>query len=486
MSDIVFIYPPLRRSEVYGPFEKAENILPPLGIASCAAVVRGSGKRVAIIDAVAEHLSLDASVQRACEMRPRFVGITAATVAIENASLLASGIKQKVPGVTIILGGPHVTAVPEKTLRLFSGFDIAVIGEGERTLEELLNAIEGAKDLTGVTGIAFRRDGTVIRNPPRAFIENLDSLPIPAYDLLPDLPRFYRPSAHNFKRLPSISMITSRGCPGRCIFCDLKTFGHKCRRNSIPYTMNMLDYLIGEFGIRDFRLPDDTFVIDRKHVMDFCDELARKKIRITWSCQARVNCVDSDLLNAMRRAGCWQIDYGIESGSQAILNTLKKGITREMAMNALRLTREAGIQAKGYFIIGSPGETLATIQETIRFAKEAPLDSFQVSFFTPFPGSPVYKEIANHGVLEEDWGKMSIWNPVFVPHGMTKDALVQASREALRSFYLRPGVIARYLFRIRSFRGLADIIRSGLIVLRYILRGGNRSMRQHAPSIPFF
>lgn len=472
MKDIAFIYPPLISGEVYGPFEKAENVLPPLGIASLAAVARSEGKSVAIVDALAEHLSIDATINRICELQPRFVGITAATVAIKNAALIASGIKRTMPEVTVILGGPHVTAIPEKTLNLFRCFDIAVIGEGERTLSQLINTITEARDLSKVNGIAFRRDGALLITPRRAFIEDLDTLPIPAYDLLPDLRRSYRPSAHNFKHLPSISMITSRGCPGQCIFCDVTTFGHTCRRNSIPYIMDMLDYLISQFGIKDICMPDDTFVISRKHVLDFCGELARRRSRISWSCQARVNCVDPPLLKAMHQAGCWQIDYGIESGSQAILTTLKKGITREMALKALRWTREAGIQTKGYFIIGSPGETPATIGETIQFAKEACLDSFQVSFFTPFPGSPVYNEIAQHGMLDEDWGRMSIWNPVFVPYGMTKDTLIQASRKALRSFYLRPRVIARYLLRIRSFSGLIDVMRSGRIVLRYILGRG--------------
>lgn len=470
MKNIVLVYPPLKKGEVYGPYEKAENVLPPLGLASLAAVVREAGRDVAIVDAVAEALSIDEAARRVRDMSPRFVGITAATVAIENAALLASRIKETQPETTILIGGPHVTAVPEKTLGLFESLDAAVIGEGERTLPALLEAIEGGADLGAVEGIAFRRDGSVTLTSRRPFIDDLDTLPMPAYDLLPDLSRFYRPAAHNFKRLPSSSMITSRGCPGRCVFCDLKVFGHRCRRHSIAYVMRIVHYLTKEFGIRDLRIPDDTFVISKKDVLGFCAEIIREKVDISWSCQARVNYVDRDLLRAMRRAGCWQVDYGIESGSQKILDALKKGITREQALDALRWTKEAGIQAKGYFMLGSPGETLETIQETIRFAREAHLDSFQVSFFTPFPGSPIYGEIARHGVLDEDWGRMSIWNPVFVPHGMTKSRLVKASQDALRSFYLRPRTIARYFLRIRSIRGFLDVTKSGLIVMRYIFK----------------
>lgn len=468
MSDIVLVYPPLKRGEVYGPFEKAENVLPPLGLASLAAVCREAGKKVSVIDAVAERLSLEETARRVTALRPAVAGISAATVGIQNAGLLAGLIKKGLPGTTLLVGGPHVTAIPVKTLSIFGSFDIAVIGEGERTLLELIGALERGGDCSAVHGIAFRSDGGVIVTPPRPFIEDLDSLPMPAYDLLPDLARVYRPAAHNFKRLPSTSMITSRGCTGRCIFCDLKTFGNRCRRNSIPYTMRVVEYLTGRFGIRDLRIPDDTFVISRKHVLAFCDEVSARGIDISWSCQARVNTVDPELLAAMKRAGCWQIDYGIESGSQRILDTLRKGITREQALRALRWTKDAGIQTKGYFMLGSPGETPETIRETIAFARTAALDSFQVSFFTPFPGSPVYDEIASHGVLEEQWGSMSIWNPVFVPRGMTKTQLVDASRRALRSFYLRPGTILRYLMRIRSFGGLRDVAKSGMLVLKYM------------------
>ena len=468
MSEIVLIYPPLKRGEVYGPYEKAENVLPPLGLASLAAVCREAGRTVSIIDAVAERLSLEETARRVAALRPAVAGISAATVAIENAGLLASLIKKGLPGTTLLVGGPHVTAIPTKTLSLFRSFDIAVIGEGERTLLELIDALGRGGDLSEVHGIAFRSGEGVTVTPPRPFIEDLDSLPMPAYDLLPDLARVYRPAAHNFKRLPSTSMITSRGCPGRCIFCDLKTFGNRCRRNSIPYTMRVVEQLTEQFGIRDLRIPDDTFVISKKHVLAFCDEVAARRLDISWSCQARVNTVDPELLAAMKRAGCWQIDYGIESGSQRILDTLRKGITREQALRALRWTRDAGIQTKGYFMLGSPGETPETIHETIAFAREAALDSFQVSFFTPFPGSPVYDEIAAHGVLEEQWGSMSIWNPVFVPRGMTKAQLVDASQRALRAFYLRPMTILRYLMRIRSLGGLRDVAKSGLLVLKYM------------------
>ncbi len=485
MTEIVFIYPPLRRGEVYGPFENAENVLPPLGIASLAAVCREAGKTVSIVDAVAERLSLEETARRVAALRPAAAGISAATVGIENAGRLAGLLKEALPRTAVIVGGPHVTAVPGKTLSLFGAIDVAVIGEGERTILDLLDTLGRGGDLSTVRGIAFRREGGVTVTPPRPFVEDLDSLPIPAYDLLPDLARLYRPAAHNFKRLPSTSMITSRGCPGRCIFCDLKTFGNRCRRNSIPYTMRVVERLISDFGIRDVRIPDDTFVIDRAHVLSFCGEIVRRGLDISWSCQARVNLVDPELLRAMRRAGCWQVDYGIESGSRKILETLRKGITPAQALRALRWTRDAGIQAKGYFMIGSPGETPETIRETIAFARKAALDSFQVSFFTPFPGSPVYDEIARHGVLEEKWGSMSIWNPVFVPHGMTKGQLVDASRRALRSFYLRPRTILRYLTRIRTMGGLRDVARSGLLVMHYIFArrgGGAAGPRREAPS----
>ncbi|MEW5946492.1 MAG: radical SAM protein, partial [bacterium] len=297
-------------------------------------------------------------------------------------------------------------------------------------------------------GLAVWRDGEAHFTAPRPLVMDLDALPRPARDLLPYLPKFYRPASNCYLRSPSTSMITSRGCPGRCTFCDRTVSTNRLRGHSAGRLLETIEELRKDYGFRDVIFYDDNLVTMRGTVRVLCEELTRRGAPVSWSCIARVDMVNFEVLKLMKRAGCWQVAYGIENGSQEILDALKKGITLDQVRRTLQWTREAGISTRGYFMIGVPGETVETIRRTISFMRSVPLDDFHASFFTPWPASELYHEIKRSGRFEDIdglWGRMSGWRPVYVPDGMTAAEVERWHRRMFLAFYLRPGVIARYM-----------------------------------------
>lgn len=451
--------------ERYGELAKGGSSLPPLGLCTLAAVAGEVGVDVSIIDAPA----LGASVRETCEMieafDPDIIGITAVTISINNAAGLAKYIKKRKLKAPIVLGGPHVTAIPEETLKRFPEFDIAVMGEGEETFLELLTKWDKGVNLLEIKGLAFHNNGEVFCTSPRPFIENLDKIPLPRWDLLPDFPGAYSQSAMRSHRFPSTSLMTSRGCYGKCTFCDTACFGRKIRSYSPGYIIAMVKHLADRYGVKDISFYDDNFLAFPKHISKICELFVREKIDVTWSCDSRVDNIRTlEQLKLFKKAGCWQICYGIESGSQKILDEVKKNITLGEIKRVVELTARAGILVKGFFMLGLPLETEATIKETIKFAKELPLANAHVTFATPFPGSELYKTADRYGSFNNDWSGMNMWNPVFIPNGVTRELLQKGKKKFFREFYLRPRVIYAHLRMIKHPRQLLSLIK-GLFTL---------------------
>ncbi len=445
-AGLVLINPPLTSEERYGAMAKGGRNAPPMGLCILAAMARKNGYKVTIIDAPVMGFGHQEVVREITELSPKFVGITASTLAINSAGKLAMMIKKARKETVVLIGGPHLTAVPRKTLLEYSGFDFGVVGEGEETLIGLLNALRKKKDLNRIPGLAFRKNGKVVLTSPREYIKDLDRLPLPAWDLLPPLNKFYRSSPQSFNRLPSSSLVTSRGCPNQCTFCDRSIFGNIVRGYSPEYVLKMLKILSIQYGIKHLLIDDDTFTILRERLEKICHLIIKEKLDLTWTCLARVDTVDEKILRLMKKAGCWQILYGIESGNQEILNKLQKRITIEQVREAVKITHKVGIKTKGFFILGSPYETKATAEETIRFMKRILLDDFHMTFFTPFPGTKIFNnEIKNKMIYERKWAKMNEWLPVFIPRGFSQDELISFSKKAFREFYFRPKIVWTYL-----------------------------------------
>lgn len=448
MSTIVFANPPLTLEERYGTLAGAGNTLPSMGLLYLASVVRKNGCKTGVVEASSLNLSYGETVRQILSLSPDYVGITATTVSIFHAAKLAKKIKERNKDIKVIIGGPHLTAVPKETMELFSNLDFAVVGEGEETIVELLNSLTNKGTIEGVGSVVYRQNGNIHVTDRRKLIDNLDMLPFPAWDILTDFPQGYHPVAIRCRRYPAAHLLTSRGCPHKCIFCDTSVFTHKYRAFSSEYILEMIKILYQKYGIREILFEDDVFVIFKKRLIEICEGLLKENLKISWSCLGRANAVKPDVLKLMKRAGCWQIGFGIESGDQKILDFAHKMITLKQMEQAVRWTKEAGMETKGFFILGFPLETEESIMNTINFSKRIMLDDISVNLMTPFPGSEIYNIADKYGKFDRDWSKMNMLQSVFIPDGLSENKLNYYNKKMLKEFYLRPRIIKNYAFRM--------------------------------------
>lgn len=448
LMKILFATPPLSMGKRYGTLAGIGSSTPTLGILQLAAVTRQHGYETSLLDAAALGLEQAAFLERFMEISPDILALSATTLSITYAARIAEGAKQMAPGLLVIIGGPHISAVPVETMERFAVFDVAVVGEGEETLLELLPALAGIKPFAAVAGIVYRDESGVRMNPRRPFLKALDILPRPAWDMLEGFPQRFSPPVFRTQRLPAASLVTSRGCPNRCIFCDRSVFGASCHMFSASYVVEMMVELYDKFGVREFCFEDDTFITFQTRLVEICQRLIDLKLNISWSCLGRVNQVTKENVRMMKRAGCWQISLGIESGSEEILEKIQKKVKLQQIRNALQISREAGLLNKGFFIVGHPGETKETLKMTYDFIMGNPLDDISVTMVTPFPGTELHARAAEFGTLVPDWEKMNLLNTVFVPYGLTDGDLLQAQKKMIRDFYLRPRIIASYIGRV--------------------------------------
>jgi len=463
------VSPVTQKVILFNPSQNTRYPQPPLGLACLAAVLEKNAIPVEILDLNASPVELDHLRHHIKNVD--IVAITAMTPFINSAIMLAKKIKNLDSAITIILGGPHVTLMPDETLMNVPEIDFVVRGEGEIALLNLLQALRESKGPEHIAGISFRKDGRVINNPRDPPIMDLDSLPIPAYHLLP-ISRYIIHPPHG-KRNPSMALITSRGCPYHCIYCSKPIFGNKFRSQSPERTLDEIEYLVRYFNIREITFYDDSFTLDKNRIFKLCNGITKRGIDIVWSCETRVNLVDENLLGAMKKAGCYLIAYGIESGNQEILDTLRKGVTLDQISTAVTLTRKAGILTTGYFMLGSPGETMETIRDTIDFAKKLPLDFAQFSVLIPFPGTDVYTLYRNSCRQPINWDECvyaSLQTPRFPAiesDAVSKEDLCGWISAAYREFYLRLPYMWQRLKSIRSWEDIKMII-NGISMLNIL------------------
>lgn len=441
---------------------------PPLGLAIMAAVLENSGYDVKILDLPAlglSEISFSGIIQGE---KPDVVGITAMTPTINSAISIATKVKEVDASIMVILGGHHATILPEETLRSIPDIDIVVREEGEQTMLQLVKVLdEGSSNMEHVLGITYR-NGSYVRSTPTRPILDLDALPFPAFHLLPT--GKYCPHPPFGRLSPFMPIITSRGCPYRCIFCSKSVFGKKYRAHSRTYVVNEIQYLIEKFHVKEIKFYDDVFTMNKKRAIEICAELKERKIDIPWTCETRVNLVDRKLLRIMKAAGCYAIAYGVESGNQGILNNLKKDITTEQALKAFELTHETGIETVAYFMIGSPGETPETIKETIEFARKLDPDFAQFSITTPYPGTELFDLVSREGWMPEEWDKYVYakldagLSTAFEIESFSRQELEAWNKKAYISFYLRLSYIWKRLSKMRTLGGLRTNI-AGLRML---------------------
>lgn len=398
---IILINPPPLFSD--GSFNPIQNYYPPLGLLYIAAVLEKAGYEVSICDASVNNMSFE-QIRKELHEDYNIIGITTFSGTRESAYLCASIAKERNRGAIVVLGGPHVTFLPEVTLRELPFVDIVVRGEGESTFLELVQRISTGKSYEDVKGISFRNgNGVPCSNPDRETIDNLDLLPLPARHLVP-MSKYFKasPKQQFCLKMPATTVITSRGCPGNCIFCSTPgMWGRRVRRRTPENVIKEIEYLHKEYGINDIFFMDDTFTLNKKWVMRFCDGLIQSKTGISWRCLGRVDTVDADFLTAMKKAGCYHVNYGIESGSAKTQKLIQKHITIEQATEAIKLTKEAGLFVGADFIIGFPDETEEDIEQTFLLIKKLPLNNFALNVPWIFPGTALYRHALEEGKIDE-------------------------------------------------------------------------------------
>ena len=444
MLDVLLINPTLFKKE-NNIWQKIDSSFPSLGLASMAAYVRSRGKSVKIIDAPAEKISLESFssyLKNDLEnYRARYIGFTATTAAIKNAYEMAKIAKEVYPESQIIFGGAHCAAMPREVISQET-VDLVVCGEGEITLYEILSG----SDPSVVNGLVYKKNGEIIFNQPRARIINLDDLPFPAYDLLP-MDKYY-PAKGSYKRLPAISMLTSRGCPGRCTFCN-KTLGNHMVFRSADSLIEEIKMLIADFGIKQIMFYDDTFTTHKENVKKFCQLLLDNKMDISWCCFSRVDFIDLDLLKLMKKSGCHQIMYGIESGNQEVLNSINKNINLDLVKRVVKLTKKAKIDVRGAFMIGNPIETKSTVLETLKFAIELNPEIAIFNITTPYPGTQMFEEAKSHNLITTyDWDDYDLSRPVMKLRNISREEISDLYHYCYKKYYFRPKYILLRLLRL--------------------------------------
>ena len=425
----------------------------PLGILWIAAVLEERGETVAVIDAAAEKLDVESTVRRVEQFRPDIVGIGSTTVVFETAVALGDALKRALPSIPVVLGGWHVTLMPEDAMQ-HRCFDVGVVDEGEFTMAELVDHYRGTKALEDVDGVVWMgEDGQLVRTKPRKKFKELDKLPFPARHLLP--PDLYQPIPIDEHGTPKFAMMTSRGCPHACAFCQKSRSGY--RSHSPERIVDEMEHLVREYGAQDIAFVDSLFCANKRRVMRICDEIIKRGVNVSWTCSSRVEVVDKEVLQRMKDAGCWRTRFGVESGNDRVLDFISKGITKEKIRNAITWADEVGLKPKAFFMVGHMPDTRESIEETIEFAKSLPLHDVTVQINTLLPRTPQLEIWQREG---EKWGRLvtdttdekSFWEPTFVPWGLESEDLIEYHRKFYREFYFRPITIQRHLDNIKTVR----------------------------------
>lgn len=446
--DVLLVNPPqaFRRESIWN---KIMGCTPPLGLALLGAVLERAGLRASVLDGNAEMLGDDDLQHRLAQIKaagaaPRWVGVTASTNTFGAAARFSRVAREVFPDAKLVFGGVHASIFPEEALGTAGG-DFVVRGEGEAALLALVRG----EDPRRISGLAFREGDCVVRTPERAPLADLDTLPIPAYHLLPM--QRYRPALGSYRRLPAIGIVISRGCPGRCTFCYGHHLGRVTRHRSVGLVVEEIRLLQKNWGIREISFYDDTFTARRDYVAALCEAMLAGGLDLTWSCFSRVDCVTEDLLRLMKRSGCHQICYGIESGSEEILRNIRKRISLPQARQALAWTRKAGIGTRATFMLGSPGETVQTMEETLRLALDLGPDIALFNITTPYPGTEMFAWAEEHGCLTtKDWGSYDLSRPVMRLPTLSEGELLRFYGRCHRRYYGRGGYLLRRLLGIRT------------------------------------
>lgn len=469
MVDIILVNPPSPNESVIirdfnrsGRTSKEKIIWPQTSLAYLAAMVP-KNLSVKIIDCIAEKYNWDQFLKVLQEEKPKYF-ISHVITSVSTNDFKAYKYAKSVSNCITISMGPHVTKLTENSFRRCPELDFILLGEPEITFQELILALENQKDLSTIKGLAFKKEDEIKINSPRPFVENLDELPIPRQDLLPINKYVFPFIASNFT-----FVITSRGCPYPCTFCRQPIMWEgKVRTRSVKNVMEELLQL-KKMGINHIIFHSDTFTIKKDWIIQLCQEMIKEQLNISWGCNSRVDTVNKEMLQWMKKAGCWMIAYGIESGSSEILKKCKKEATVKQSIDAINWSHEIGIKNYGYFVIGLPGETKETIQETIDLAKMLPITFAIFHVASPYPGTEFYNQcVENNWLTAKKWEDINQGgnSPINYPQLSGKE-IMQGIKKAYFSFYLRPKAVFNVCKEVKNFKDFKHLFNLSIEHLKW-------------------
>lgn len=450
------------------PYNRSYVIMPSLGLGYLASIAREEGHDVEILNCMKEKMKPEDLAKFLGNKRYDLIGFQVFSYDLYFVKKYLQIIKELSPDTITVAGGAHPSGDPEGTLDYLSELDYAFKGEAEIGFREFLKNIGNKKSLFTTPGLIYRTDKRIIVNPMKV-VEDLDSLPMPAWDIIK--PETYPEAPHGAftRNFPTAPIIITRGCPFTCTFCAGKSItGFKMRARSIDNVMEELRYL-KKRGIKEFHIEDENFTARKDLVMEFCDRLLKENIGMSWSLPAgvRIDTLEREMLVMMEKAGCYSMALGIEFGTQRMMDITKKRLKIETIREKLELFRGLNIKKTGFFLFAVPGETIEEMKETIRFALSLPIERAQFNNFMPLPGSELWESLKKQGRLDNiDWSKFFVHDVAWTDEGIKASDIKRLQRLAYIRFYMRPKILINILGEIKSFRHMKYLLRRFVDALR--------------------
>jgi radical SAM superfamily enzyme YgiQ (UPF0313 family) len=462
MSEILLLSMPYGKSYGKIDIKDLDFGVPPVGLSYIGSFLKVAGHDVRLIDLMFTTRNWEDVRNLIKDESPRWVGISATTPQINEAFITAEIVKQINPEINVVIGGVHASALPEQTIS-DKNIDILVYGEGEFTMLELAQD----KELKEIKGIFYKRDGKIVKNPPRDLVENIDIFPYPLYEDLP----IDKYGTEFFGT--TLGIISSRGCPYQCTYCAANTI-HKrwYRKRSTENVIGEIEKLKYDFKLKKISFYDDTFTLDNKRTVEICEAIIKSNIGLEWNCLTRSDSLTKPLLEIMKAAGCKCIQIGIESGDNEVLRLAKRKETVEDAIQSITWAKELGIEVIGLFIIGLPYDTKETIRKTIDTAKKLKIDYAQFSILVPLPGSETWdmaQERKNLEIVSFGWENFGRYGePIIKLKDVTKEELSKYFIQAYREFYLRPAYIINRLSSIKNLYDFINLFKRSMALLKFL------------------
>lgn len=448
--DAIFIYPPINEGK------KTVFSFPPLGILYISTYVIKKGFDVKVIDAVINNIPIKDLVDQIVKEKPGIVCISAMTPQILNSIRITEDIKAQDPDIKIAIGGSHISSTKDSLYRFSKNFDFLIYGEGEFTFYELLKSLkDNSNNFNEINGLIYKdKEGKVVINPPREPIEDLNSIPFPDLSLV-DIKKY---ESFYAKSHPFTTLIASRGCPFNCTFCDAyATHGKRLRFRSPGNIVDEIENNLKKFGIRQIMIKDSTFTVDKGWVKEICNLIISRGLKINWTCNTRVDMIEKELFKLMKKAGCYMVLLGIESGSQKVLDNIRKGITLKQIEEGIKICKEVDIETTGYFMIGNQGDSEVEVRKTINLSKKLNLDFVNFGVATPYPNTELYNWAVEKNYLDDkDWymketkflANQVLSSHIHIPE-LPIEKQIELCKKANKEFYFRPGYIISQVLKLR-------------------------------------